>query len=287
MKNLFGVKKDGTAPYTRFEIRSLSEESQSKLDDSKEVVATSFKKALPTWISILASVITFIGACILEGILDSDATITESYNHAPYLFYICGACLLAGLGLFAYIGIRKYKLKQDPLLNSQLDVINELTDQAILELKVPDTSVFVDVIFPMVKENDHGVEKEIWSNSYQNVPLHVFEENGKICFADCYSVFAIPRECFKSITMKKKRKSISNWNKEEGVKSEKYKPYKLRKNDQGGYIIKSLYKVLLEIDGEQFEIFIPNYDIELFRTIVPIEILEDGKENEVVSKPCI
>ena len=278
MKNLFGIKKDATAPYTRFEIRSLNEESQSKLDDSKDALATSIKKAMPTWISILASVFIFIGACLLKGILDSDATIAEAYKQAPYLFYICGVCLLIGLGLFAYIAIRKHKLKQDPNFNSQLEVINQLTDEATLELKVPDTAVFVDILCLKVKENDYGVEKEIWSNSYLNVPFHVFEENGKICFADCYSVFAIPRECFKSMAMKKIRKSIPHWNKEEGVKSEKYKPYKLRKDNQGGYIIRCLYKVLLEIDGEQFEIFIPDYDIELFRTIVPIEIVENEKE---------
>ncbi len=69
---------------------------------------------------------------------------------------------------------------------------------------------------------------------------------------------------------------MGTWNKEESIKSERYKPYKMTENNLGFVIIKNYYALKLHTNFGEYEILIPPYEIETFTAMLRIKIANEN-----------
>ena len=75
------------------------------------------------------------------------------------------------------------------------------------------------------------------------------------------NVYSFKKSDIKSIITVNKQISIPTWNKEEGLRSEKFKPYKLTRNNVGNIFFKPFYILKIEKDGQSFGICFPPYEL--------------------------
>ena len=93
--------------------------------------------------------------------------------------------------------------------------------------------------------------------------MYVFAENGYLCMADLHTVYKIaPLDSFKKIEYITRKSSFDFWTKDEDFDSPKYKEYKISSDKyETVYYIKNLCSLQFELNGEEFELIIPPYDI--------------------------
>lgn len=281
MKNFFALRKDGNGVAFDHILRRVSTESETRLEENQGEINRASNKANPKWLQWVTMAFTVVSAVILSGILEADVSIKEVYHSKPALIYVCGVCGVIAIVLWCIIIYRTHKLKKDPAFQNSIEKANNSVAACKLELGIPLNAVTMDVLCPPVRVNKNGEEKRrtfVNGNTCANLVVDVFEEDGKLCFADTTYVFAVPMSTVKSITKVKKWVTIPTWNKEEKINSKAYKPYKLMWYE-GNITMRWHYQVIVEIGGEQCEILIPNYEIDNFRKIVPLEI-QDPKKKE-------
>ena len=110
--------------------------------------------------------------------------------------------------------------------------------------------------------------------------MQVFVENDMLCFADLHGVYALPLSGFVDITRINKSIALPNWNKETSPKDEQYKTYKIRDNDMGMYTIKPYYQVNLKIQGEDYQITLPNYELKNFLSVLSLNVKDQPKKRK-------
>ena len=281
MKNLFGVKKHGNSTYEKFTLHKVSERTETALDDAEFEVQMQAQKAVPKWLTWLMTGAGFGAMICIAIIVRTDLPIAETYARVPYLFYIGGILAVVAIALYALIFYRNKQLKKNPEFQLNVDKANNTLAASKLELGVPANKVTIDVLCPLVKENKNGEEKKAFNingNMVANLAVDVYVEGDNLCFADSVRVIAVPFYSVKSITKVKKWTGLACWNKEEKINSKTYKPYKLFYYE-GKVNMRWHYSVVADVWGEEYEIQIPNYDIENFRKVVPLEIQEPKKKN--------
>lgn len=232
-------------------------------------------------LSWFASFLVFFGVAYLvsslQRIKNETATQTEKYIH---LAVGLGCMAIGGLGILA-IRVYSKKLAASPEMMALNKSAQELTSSLMMELNVPVSSMKMDIIFPIVKDKKG---KEVVSaftlTPYINYEMQVFVENDMLCFADLHGVYALPLSGFVDITCIKKSIALPNWNKEIFPKDERYKIYKIRDNDMGMYTIKPYYQVNLKIQGEDYQITLPNYELKNFLSILTLNVKDQPKKRK-------
>ena len=104
---------------------------------------------------------------------------------------------------------------------------------------------------------------------FLNLPFFVYEEQGSLCIADAEQVWKIPLVSFRRIYQEKKRTSLPAWIKKESYLSEKYKKYKIKKNDLG-LVLCHYYRVEIQDERGDFYLLIPNYEAEILMNLIQL-----------------
>ena len=284
MKNIFGKhkKKENGNISSRFQIRKVSEESEKRIRSLEERIAKMSKKAkVISNLSWLASFFVLLGVVYLVSSVsrtkDETATQTEKYIH---LAVGLGCMAIGGLGILA-IRVYSKKFAASPEMMALTNCAKELTSSLMMELNVPVSSMKMDIIFPFVKDkNGKEVVSSFSLSPYINYEMQVFVENDMLCFADLHGVYALPLSGFVDITRINKSIALPNWNKETSPKDEQYKTYKIRDNDMGMYTIKPYYQVNLKIQGEDYQITLPNYELKNFLSILTLNVKDQPKKRK-------
>lgn len=274
MKYFFGIhKKEEDNVFNNYLIRTVSEETeeqtQEDIDEHNEIVK---KKAFPDWLLTLSFVILAIGLitvirCVFSG---------GEFNNRVLVILIIGIGLVALGGITMLIGslMNKHLTEKDEDFKRNNEKLEERINIHRNELNIPQDTKNIDVLFSFVKEKNGQEKINIWKlYNHYNQELTVFLEDGMLCFCDNHSVFGVPIESFKRIVPMKRRQIIAVWNKEESFNSDKYKEYKIRNTNQG--LSCKCYAVILVLNNEEYQIIIPNYDLEEFRKILSLTVVEE------------
>ncbi len=252
------------------------EELNRKNDDfEKESVLPLPLRILSTIFTGLFVIAVTVDVRLLFDILAGDLTISQAYHNAPFIFYAEAVVIV----LFAILTAAK--IKQSKKVFQSTDYadhtgsLNLAIDESFRQLGIPENASVIDVLMSKYRIKN-GKEKQIafFNYNFINVPKYVYIENACICFADAYEVLEIPLSSVKSIKKVKKRAMFPNWNKNDPPSSKNYKKYKIAMNNQNVYYA-HYYSVLIEDIRGDFELFIPNYDIETFSALTAIRIDED------------
>lgn len=285
MKSLFTMrhnKGDEIGVIDRLVIRELSADQKSNLDGSREKVQKALRKAAPLWMIILATVFSFATVIIGAIIFDTEIGIDVMYQKVPYLFYIFGVCLLAVIVLWGLIIGRSQKLQDSAEFKDMKQrVVNE-EKSGKLALSVPFYAEKIELLCPFTKVDKNGLEKRstMYRDTYFNHPIDLFVEEENLCFADDFQVVALPLSSLKLVTKMKKWANINEWKKPEPFTDQKYKEYKLFYTDNSYITMRWHYVAVFEIDGEEIEVIIPNYDINGFIKVASAEIIDPNEKQK-------
>lgn len=277
MKYFFGIHKDeNDNVFNNYLIRKISEETEEKTEEdvnSQEEVIK--KKTIPNWLLRVADFMMPIGFLIVVIVLKGEESIKEKITDGLF-FFILGICLFVLGGVILLVGYLKNKhlTEKDEDFKRVNDKIVERINFNRYELNIPEDAKDIDFLFPTVKEIDGEEKRDIWQGvcSY-NFELIVFTENDQLCFCDHHGVYGVPLESFKKIVLLKRRQIFMPWNKKDGVKSDKYKSYKIKNTNQGFSC--KCYGIILVLDEIEYQIIIPNYELMEFKKILDLPIIEE------------
>ena len=276
MKNLFGINNEENN-FNKFIVRSASTTSNEKMDELANKGTMIQKKELgPSWLNLVATKSLWLGVLFIVGMLAAKDGFEAALKTRSYLFYIGIVMFVFGL---AYTIIAKMKSKKGKNSETVKNFLNEQEDlkkEILNELRIPENSTKIDILFTKVKENKDGKEvaKSMGLFTHLNSEVYLFVENDKVYFADCGAVIEIPLASFKNIDKVNKSVIVPKWNKEVPFNNEKYKEYKVKQNGYGMFYVKPYYSIKLLIDNEDYEMLIPNYDLKEFLKVVPLNVNE-------------
>jgi len=278
MKNLFSVNAytddDGLLPELKAtEIRTVSDATAQSMDDSIDALQEINKKIfLPMLLLIIKYALFAIGIILLSVSVSSCAE-TGINDRIKICVGIASVLLVASAIIFIVEKIREKRVVESDEYKYAISKSENADRNSLLELNIPSSAPTVDVFMWLYKIKKDGSFKNAISTEYDPMEMYVFEEKGYLCLADLSSVYGIaPISSFKKIEYITKKSSFSCWNKDEPYNKGKYKEYKISADKyETEFYIKNLCSVQLELNGEEYEIIVPPYDIYAFENILGLK----------------
>lgn len=266
MRNLFTVNVETREHgFDEFLIRKSENTLKAQYDKNEKLIKDTVKKKLMPLIYL--SVVALICGGIFIGIFMTEAKkadFSQAYSAAGWALYIgiAGIALFAILYLVIFIWMRKFLVspQSEKLDNEQ----QELEEKIANGLCVPKDCAKIDIMCRPYKLKN-GKEKYNYK-SYENLPMWVFAEDGNLCFADLLGVWAVPISCISSINPFPGHATLSTWNKDEKFNSPKYN--RTVSFYKGNYIVKGYYSLQFTQNSEEWEVLIPEYDIDCIYELI-------------------
>lgn len=276
MNNLFKIYNHENEEIKTYFIREISPEKKEQLDNMYDQFHNTDKKINgPFILIILIYLFGGLGAIFFIASINIFLETSKFKSNDLIIHFTAITFIVLAALLFIFLRARRKKVENSPEVISFIDSCNKMVDESFLALNVPSNALTMDILFVPTKKQKNGKEKHMKTlYSYINKPLKVFIEGDNLCFADCYSVLALKLDSFKYIKKKKKHISLT-WNKEKPYNDPEYKEYKIKYESYGLINIKYYYSVKHELNGEEFELLIPNYEIKQFISLIPLEIIDD------------
>lgn len=286
MKNLFAIKKKENEKnnYDKFVSRKLSSELSDELEGlSNHSYSLTKKSQIPLWLGLIKLLSLGFGLliCIIIFIPQEGLTIQKAYHNAPYLFYIGPSLVLIGVIIIIIEKCRYKKVEKSEELDSFQSKGDLLLAKCQQDLNIPVDAKKMDFFVFMSKTKKDGKEKLANYGLFNalNNDLSIFKEDDNLCIAFTDIVLSLPLNSFKKIVEVKKNIVFYGWNKDIPYNKEPYKEYKIKVNQYGGFIVKGYYSVQFEYENEEYEFFIPKYELNTIQEFLNLEVetLENKK----------
>lgn len=141
-------------------------------------------------------------------------------------------------------------------MNNKYDI---LLQHIMDDLKVPSTRIDVDVfVSPYIMKDEKRVNPT-GRIDFINTIFGFYSDSENIYFANIEHVYKISKQDIKEIKKMDRCVNINQWLKDVPFKSEHYKSYNIS-GKRGVYVIPSVYKVIFELNGNEYYFIIPEYD---------------------------
>lgn len=289
MKPFLGIdltndRKNTKVNGEELKIATPSVASSQSLERSTQRADETIKKSkLPNllvgiqWLSGLTA-ITFAYSMVKAFINGENMSLAKAYRNAPWVFWVCIGCAI----LWAVLKVVSVRRKKEVLESDEgVSVTRNLkvnVEAVYSELSVPDYAKEVDVLMFYYKEKNGEVkvcEKGIQFFSHYNLPFRAYADASNLYLANMEGKWSFPLYSLKAIRMVKKRVRLDSWNKPEEYHKGRYKQYKLIADDNGCIHCKRHYVVEFNIDGEEWGIYIPSYELPVFEALTGLKATED------------
>lgn len=280
MRNVFGINNskqtknkivfDGEI----FISDRISTALQAELDDVSNEAQNQHKMlSLPLFFIIIKYILFIAGMCILGGFFKADVSIKDAFNNAPYMFYICIASLaIAGILQLIEISKKKKHLKSDSY-EDYVQKSESVKKRAMTALGIDQNALSSDILFYSYKEK-HGKFVKDSAADFLPVEMFIYADDKNMYIADCTCVFSFSRNEITEIKKVSEKAKMLMWNKSEGIRSKKYKKYKMTQDQSGIVTIKNYYSICLNSRYGEFEILIPPYEIKSVAGLINMKYSE-------------
>lgn len=204
----------------------------------------------------------------------ADIGIAQAYANAPYLFWICGICLVVWAPLFLMGKSRKKSVMQSDESSYTMAKLDSISSTALAELNVPSSATTVDILEVKYKlKNGEPKIKDgaLDAGKYSNNEYHLYTDEDKLCIADVFGRYDFPLDSLRRIRTVKKTVGIENWNKYEAPTAAEYKQYKISSDKYNNLYLKAYHILELEYMGETWGIYFPNYELPTFECITGLK----------------
>lgn len=289
MKPFLGIdltndKKNTKVNGEELKIATPSLASSQSLERSTQRADETVKKSkLPSFLVFvqLLSGITAIAVAygIAKAFIDGkNMNLAEAYLNAPAPFWTCIGCALVWIVLKVISVRREKKVMESDEGISATRNLKANVEAVYSELSVPDYAKEVDVLMFYYKEKNGKVkvcEKGIQFFTHRNLPFRAYADASNLYLANVEGKWSFPLYSLKVVRMVKKRVRLDRWNKSEGYRKGRYAQYKLVADDNGCIHCKRHYVVEFNVDGEEWGIYIPNYELPVFEELTGMSAKED------------
>lgn len=287
MKNFFSFdvnsnEEDVLSPVVKKHIaREVDQDFYKRQEDAgKRMDELEKKWSIPGWLSVVRVIAILLGAMLFVTIINTLSENGKSAFETPAttIFLVLGV-LLIGFGVFAFVFEykRRKNVENSDEYKNAIAYAEGLLKESQEKLQIPDEKKSVDIFYLPYEEKD-GKEKKVALFKYLNHQLYLFKEEDCLCLADAAIVLKIKLENVKKLVKNPNSEAFAGWNKEVGRSNEKYKPYRIHEDKLGILYVKNTVSVQLEIDGEEYEIVIPPYELEHFEEITGLRAIGMGAE---------
>lgn len=282
IKTFFGKETDQNEKVTGYDgdifiKERLSEEQEKYVNDEIEAASEDEKNSrLPMGLRFLmyacGGVTLFLLLILFGG--GEDVTVSDNISALPWLPYVIAICALVWLFVFALSKKKEkeyFQSEETALRNERLEA---QFNNAYRQLHVPENAENTEILVSSYKRKKGEIKRVktgLWD--FFNFEVKAFAEDGKLCIADLTQRYEIGLDEIKEIKYIQKKVLIPSWNKEETIKSEKYKKYRITYNNTG-FILKGYYAIIIRCGEEEYEIHIPPYEIDVFSRLTGIEYSE-------------
>jgi len=138
-----------------------------------------------------------------------------------------------------------------------------VVQDSITQLELPGNAIQIDVLaYRYNIQNDKMKLLSTGMTKYVNISKKMYVKDDALCISDIFYVISIPLSEIKVITPIDKKILLPSWNKEVPANHEDYKKYKIRFNQYRMFFIKSYYVIKINHNLEDYELLVPNYDID-------------------------
>jgi len=280
MKYLFCVKKlsnsnDYAMDGEELIIRSISSDTSKMLDEYSNEYQAQYKKAQISRVFVFLKLFLYLGgASLLIALLSN---ITSNFDIFTYLKEQWVLLLILGIIIGLYLVIKNYEKHKNIQLENDLNLknIEEKLDQMTRicheELGIHQEGLKIDFLAfrYTIQNNQFKVINSPYS-SLLNIEMSVYMDRDLLNIYDVNDMYQIPKSSFRRISRIDKRVLIPLWNKNESFNSITYKPYKISMIQNSLIQIRWYYDIEFEIDGEEYHLFLPNYEIKGFSELIDL-----------------
>lgn len=278
MKPLFCIditsnKKNDRFNGENFEVATPSRELSENLEKSREGIMETTKKAdMPIWLYLIKLFCGTIGAIIaidafFIGIDDGFITV---FNRAPLLI-ISGFAMLIVFAIIQFGGNKKKeKVFKEENLEENIKRFEILNEAVYNDMGVPTFADHVDIIQFRYRVKNGKIIPYAPGMSitpYLNFVFRVYTDGDALMIACDDSLLKFNKSELKRISTVKKTTPLLHWTKDEPIKHEKFKPYKLSLNQDGNIIIRKYHILELVREGETYGIYFPSYELPVFERL--------------------
>ena len=226
------------------------------------------KRDLPLSLDIIKSICFIVWITVLTGLI-SARSFAEGYRNAPVLSWIGLMCFIVWLPLFC-VGKARRNRTEKADVEQHIEKFDDLLHKVKQSFGVPQDADCIDVFAEYyIIKNGKPKHKSCGMVDFINLQMFAFVRGGNLCLANMEQLWEIPLSSFRSITLAKKITSLPYWNKSEPINSEKYKPYKIKRNQLGQYFVRYYRIEIVDLKGE-FYLLIPEYDGEIFMKLTKL-----------------
>ena len=159
------------------------------------------------------------------------------------------------------------KMKSDAIvaINAKIE---ELYNLAAQQLDISSSAIKMDII--NTKYVLIGTKRVI--KKYDNVDSILWRDNDTIKISNLHYIVSISLESISSVEKVKKKIKFIQWHKEMQPRKGKFKKFKISTKNDISFIIKYIYIITIEKNGIDYELIIPNYEIDSFKNLTGLII---------------
>ena len=275
MTNFFGINITDNKANTNidgeiFVTNTITAEQNIEMEQFLETEEGFEKKRdLPLSFDFIKLICFIVWITVLTGLI-SARSFAEGYRNAPVLCWIGLMCFIVWLTLFCIGKVRRSRTENSAAFEQHIEMADTLQHKLKQSLGIPQDADCIDVFAEYyIIKNGKPKHKICGMVDYINLQMSVFVRGDNLCLANMERVWGIPLSSFRSITLAKKITSLPYWNKSEPIDSEKYKPYKIKRNQIGQYFVRYYRVEIIDLKGE-FYLLIPEYDGEIFMELTKL-----------------
>ena len=282
MKPIFGIditldKNNENINCDRFISKSISGETKQGFEEKTEGFNDTVKKSqLPGWIQIVKYILGLYAIIVAVGVLRAltSVNIQQAFSNAPVLIISGIVCAALWLGLHLYSKKKEKDVFEEMDAEEQVASIEEDVNKIYEELGVPQNAATVDILLFKYKEKDGKIIPKtvgMQTCEFFNMEVKIFVRDGRLHLADVENLYSFDMSRLKSIETINKSTSLLSWNKEIGYDEERYKKHKISVNNLGNIIIKPYHILTLEHNGEEWGLYFPCYELEIFEILTGLK----------------
>lgn len=219
------------------------------------------------WCSLIGGIMILGG--IGSAVGEEDASFSEIYSSVPWLLWLGGVLLIAGIVLFV-IGHKRIKAclegEENKACNADMDTI---TNNIYAELGVPGDAAEIDILsFHYKLKDGEPILKEAACElaPYNAFSYKCFTQSGYLYIADAENKYGFSLSDLRTIHTKNQKITVFTWHDDDEFK-DIYKQYNVKQGDYGNIRFKPYHILELEHNGEAWGIYFPCYELPEFEKL--------------------
>ncbi len=241
------------------QLKPLTTDLTKKAKSAEKTIEKIKKRKLI--ITLIASVVNSL--MILLVFLPIFGLVMENKGEQLAVPVLLILTFVSAISIFAFIIYiwKKYKKEETKQAQSELDGIKASIFESF---GVPSNARKIDLLTDMV--SNKGKRSKI----YRNNEYLVYKRGENLYFATRYALYSFPISAIKNVHISDKLEEYHGWNKDISDDDSCYSDSIRIKRGRKGAVwkyMKNSHHVEIELNGEMYEMIIPNYDFRNFEQI--------------------